>query len=642
MTSPLPDDTIKRTSPLSLYTRRPWALISSTALASCLFIGCAPQTASHEKVERAPVGPEAFFPEILPDPLEPLNRRVFAVNKAILLGVMQPTSRVYLKIVPGPVRRSIKNITRNVTYPGRVLNQALQARWDDAGDESLRFLTNTTFGIGGIFDVATAWKMPKSEAYFAQTFSRWGWQPSQYLMLPFFGPSDETHAVGLAADELAAPWNYRLPYRYAAYGSAYDRIADAASPAAQFIRSESDPYVGVKYLWTYASKEESPDWQPSGAIDLPTLQTLGVATIRCKDPTFIDRGKELNVRLSSTGRSMKFSYWLQSSAAPLVYIAPGLGTHRLSSPTLSLAEVLFQNGYSVVATTGLFHPEFMKNASTSALPAYPPNDCRDLLTALTDCDRLLEQKHPAAFSQRALVGYSMGGYEALHLAANEKKHTSGLLHFSRYVAINPPVDLHYGVKAVDTYRDAPLAWPVATRQAHINNAIHKVAQLTTAPAASSGLPVFDATESKFLMGSSFQLTLRDTIYDSQKRNQTGVLNTPITPWKREESYREISTYTFRDYFLRMVVPYYQTRGISLDDFARETNLRSYEKGLRAQTKIRVVTNQNDFLLRPSDVSWLQSTFGTSRLTLFPTGGHLGNMASADVQTALLKSLQGLK
>jgi ABC-type transporter lipoprotein component MlaA/pimeloyl-ACP methyl ester carboxylesterase len=631
-----------RSSAFTVFTRNSWVKLSSTVLTSSILLGCSFPTSTRQNAAKPPIGPEAFFPDALPDPLEPLNRGVFAINKAIFLSVLQPTSRVYQRFMPSSVRHSIKNVSRNVTYPGRVINHALQARWNGAGDESLRFLTNTTIGIGGLFDVASAWKIPKSEAHFAQTFSLWGWQPRNYLMLPMLGPSDETHALGMAADELATPWNYQFPYRYASYVSNYDRISDTAGPIAQFLRSESDPYVGVKYLWTYSSKESSPDWRPSSAIDIPTLETLGVAAIRAKDPTFIDKAKSLNVRMSSTGRDMKFSYWLRSGKAPLVYLAPGLGSHRLASPTLSLAEVLFQNGFSVVATTGLFHKEFMENASTSALPAYPPNDCRDLLAALTDCDRLLERKHPAAFSQKALVGFSMGGYEALHLAANEQQQSDGLLHFSRYVAINPPVDLRYGVKAIDSFRDAPLAWSAQTRQARINNSIHKVAQIATAPAKFAQLPVFDATESKFLIGSSFELTLRDTIYDTQKRHPLGVLSTPITPWKREDSYREISTYAFRDYFLRMVVPYYQTRGIDLKDFARETNLRSYEKALQAHPKVRVVTNRNDFLMTPSDVSWLESTLGSSRLTLFSSGGHLGNMASAPVQKALIKSLQGMK
>jgi ABC-type transporter lipoprotein component MlaA/pimeloyl-ACP methyl ester carboxylesterase len=589
-----------------------------------------------------PPGPEAFFPEILPDPLEPINRGVFAVNKGILLGVVQPTSRVYRTVVPQPARQSIKDFTRNITYPGRVVNHLLQGRWQGAGDESLRFLTNTTVGVAGLFDVASKWDMPKSDAHFGQTFHHWGWQSNVYLMLPFLGPSDDSHAAGSVADRFAEPWNYKYPYTIGSYVSSYDRLADGAEPAAQFLRTESDPYVGIKYIWSYASKEDSPDWKVTAGPDIPTLETLGVANIRIKDPKFIEKARELKVRLSSTGRDMKCNYWLQESTAPLVYISPGLGSHRLTTATLSVAESLYQNGFSVVTTTGLFHPEFMENASTSALPAYPPNDARDVMIQLTEFDQALEKKFPGAFGKRALVGFSMGGYQAIYLAAHEKKQAPGLMRFSRYVAINPPVNLRYGIATIDAFRDAPLAWPAEIRQQKIDNAIHKVAKIKTAPESASGMPFLDATESKLLIGSSFQLTLRDTIYSSQKRNDMGVLNQPISYWNREETYREISTYSFKDYFLRIVVPYYKTRGVSMEDFGREINLRTFESSLRAQNKVRVITNRNDFLLSSSDVSWLQSTFGSSRTKLFPNGGHLGNLAEPQVQQSLIKMLSDLK
>ena len=84
-----------------------------------------------------------------------MNRGLWAVNEGLLRGVMQPSSRVYRTVVPGPVRRSIKDFTRNITYPGRLLNHVLQGRWGGAGDESQRFLVNTTAGVGGLSEGCT-------------------------------------------------------------------------------------------------------------------------------------------------------------------------------------------------------------------------------------------------------------------------------------------------------------------------------------------------------------------------------------------------------------------------------------------------------------------------------------------------------
>lgn len=576
------------------------------------------------------------------DPLEPLNRGLWEVNRGLLAGVIQPTGRAYRTVVPSPVRRSIRDFTRNVTYPGRCVNHILQGRWAGAGEESLRFLCNTTVGIGGLFDVATRWKLPKSEADFAQTFGHWGWVPQTYVVLPFLGPSDECHALAFAADEAAAPWNYAEPYRLAASGSRYNQLTEQTDEQMRLIRSTADSYSTVKYIWTYTSLHKSPDWRSMGAKDTPTLQTLNVARISYQNQNFPQLGREMSVRLPSTGRFMQFNCWLQPGRAPLVYIAPGLGSHRLSLTALSVAEYLYQKGFSVVTTTSVFHPEFMEQASTAALPAYPPVDCQDLLVGLTAIDRLLEHKRPGLLGDRALVGLSLGGFEALYLAARENRQDAGLLRFDRYVAINTPVRLDYGVTCIDRFNQATRAWPPAERQFLANNALHKVSTMRDLSATSTSDLPFDGIESKFLIGLTFQLVLRDALFSSQSRHNLGVLRTPISHWRREPCYQEILGYSYRDYFLKFAAPYYRQRGVQLSDFQREGNLMTYANQLQSQRKIRVITNRNDFLLTPEDNAWLQSTLGSARLKTFPNGGHLGNLANRPVQNALTGALSGLK
>jgi ABC-type transporter lipoprotein component MlaA/pimeloyl-ACP methyl ester carboxylesterase len=606
-------------------------------------VGCSP-VASDRETHRPTSASANSIPqaEFIPDPWEPMNRGLWEVNRGLLVGVLQPTSRAYRAVVPAPARRSIMDFTRNITYPGRAANHLLQGRWSGAGDESLRFLCNTTAGIGGLFDVASQWNIPKSNADFGQTFYRWGWSPHAYVMLPGLGPSDDCHAFGLLADKAAEPWNYAYPYTYASYATSYNNLTDRAEDAARFIQSETDGYAGVKYAWSYVSKDEAPNWQSPGAKDIPTLQTLAVAMIRCQDPDFVQRGREMKVKIPSTGREMKFNAWIQPQASPVVYIAPGLGAHRLSSHTLSLAEYIYQNGFSVVTTTGIFHPEFMEHASTAALPGYPPVDCNDLLVELTEIDRALERKYSGKLGKRALVGFSMGGFQALRLATGPKHPESGLLRFDRYVAIDTPVELHRGDAVLDGCYNAPLAWPEDQRQERINQAIHKVAKLPELPQTPGAIPPFDGIESKYLVGLSFRLTLRDTIFSSQSRNHMGVLKTPLSKWRREACYEEIMNYSFRDYFLKFAVPYYQSKGVGRAAFTRELDLKSCERSLRSAADVRVVVNRNDFLLSAGDLAWLESTLGNSRLKVLPDGGHLGNLTSPPVQNAVIHALDGLK
>jgi ABC-type transporter lipoprotein component MlaA len=571
-----------------------------------------------------------------------VNRGIWGANRVVLEGLIHPTSRVYHAVVPGPARTSIRNFNHNILYPGRLVNHALQGRWTDAREDSVRFLTNTTVGVGGLFDVATRWDIPRPRAGFAQTFTRWGWQPGTYIMLPFLGPSDDTHLAGLILDETLEPWNYVDDARLVSYAVTYNELVKSTEDAVRFVRSEADPYASLKYVWTYTSKDAEPDWTVNGPKHRSTLDTLGVATFRPRDPDFVKRGRTGSVTIPSTGSRLRFSLWLREENAPLVYISPGLGSHRLANASIVTAEYLYQQGFSVVSTTSAFHPEFMERASSVAIPAYPPIDSADLLASLTAIDRSLEKRHGNRLGRRALVGFSMGGFQALYLAARETKAEPAQMRFDRYIAINPPVSLRHGIGFLDEAFQAPDAWPAESRQDRIDNSVHKAAKVGTLPPAKLMDPPFDGIESKYLIGLNFRLTLRDIIYSTQKRKDMGLLATPLSPWRRDEAYREIFGISFRDYFTRFIVPFYSTQGIGLQDFAREGDLRTYGRALRSQSKAHVLTNRNDFLLSPEDVSWLGGTFGTSRLRLFPSGGHLGNLNTPPMQEALLRSLEGIK
>ncbi len=609
---------------------------------TCFLSGCSSTNFQNQiAVNPTPTaGANTPFPDLLNDVGEPVNRGMWALNEGLMVGVIHPTSRIYRKVVPMRARESIQDFSRNITYPGRVVNHMLQGRWDGAGDESLRFVTNSTLGLAGFLDPATKFNIKKSEANFGQTFGTWGWQPKNYLVLPLFGPSDERSATGLIADKVAEPVNYYSPYEVVSPVTTYNRLTDVSDEAKRMLQMDADSYSTSKIAWTYGTKDGVPDLQMRGPIDVPTLQTFGAVKFGPKDPKFLTKSRQMSAKIPSTGRKMKSTYWLQPGPAPLVYISPGLTSHRLSSMSIGLAEQLYQNGYSVVSTTSVFHPEFMSTASSAALPVYPEVDSRDLLVAITETDRALVKKYPNHFTKRAMIGISMGGFMTLRIAANDAQ--TDLLKFDRYVAINMPVDVRYGVEQLDSFADIPLKWPEDGRQSRVNNTLHKVSYGFMSKKPPEQQVMFDGDESKYLIGLAFRFGLRDIIYDSQSRNDLGVLQAPISSFHREPVYEEIMKYSYRDYFLRFAVPYYQQKGVSMNDLLKEANLRAHANKLRAQSKIRIITNENDFLLQSKDVAWLRSTFPKSRLTVFPEGGHLGNIGEPKVQQVILKGLEGLK
>jgi ABC-type transporter lipoprotein component MlaA len=580
-------------------------------------------------------------------------------NKGFLTDVIKPTSKVYRFVVVKPVRTSVGNFGRNLTYPGRLINNLLQGKWSGARDETYRFLCNTTVGVAGLFDVAGKWKIPKSEADFGQTFGQWGWKPNCFIMLPFLGPSNERDTVGWAIDTAANPLLYISPYKfdgdnpltylgpytYFTYAVMYNDLSDSVEESVRFSQAEPDPYSEIHYAWTFARANRVADFQVTGMPDQAAQETLQSVFFTYNDPAFPQRGRTLSVRIPATGRNLPFTFWLQPGEAPVVYIVPGLGSHRLALPSLALAELLYKHGFSAVCISSPFHPEFMERASTAAMPAYLPVDGHDLHVALTEMDHRLQALYPKRLGDRALLGDSMGAFDSLYLAATEATHPSALLKFARYVALDTPVRLIQGAAKLDECYQAPLAWPAAERTGNLENTFLKVAAMSkTTLTPQTSLP-FNAIESRFLIGLTARLELRDIIFSSQRRHNQGVLKHPIWNLRRDPVYQEILQYSYQDYFEKFVVPYYQAGGLAAPvEAALETagDLRTYEAGLRANPSIRVLVNQNDFLLDGDDLAWLRASFPPEQLTVFPQGGHLGNLYNPAVQKAILGALTGLQ
>ena len=614
-----------------------------------------------------PIAETVVLPKSVPDPIEPFNRVMWSLNKGLMTGVMKPTSRVYRFVVVKPVRTGIGNFGKNLTYPGRLINNVLQGKWNGARDESYRFLCNSTVGIAGYFDVGTKWGIPKSDADFGQTFGQWGWKPGCFVMLPFLGPSNDRDLVGLAADTAANPLLYIAPYEfvannpltwlgpytYLAYLVMYNDLSDTVGEYVRFSQAEMDAYSEVQYAWTFARANRVANFQVKGKQDKASLETLESVFFTFKDPDFPGHGKTRSVLIPATGRRLKFTFWLQPGMAPVVYILPGLGSHRLAQASLALAELVFKNGFSAVCVSSAFNAEFMEQASTAAMPAYLPVDGHDVHVALTEIDRRLQGLYPDRLGERALMGYSMGALHSLFVAASKPTNAPAsdfgvrsqfpLIRFDRYVAINTPVRLLHGVAKLDEFYRAPLDWPGAERTGSMENTLLKVAALSQSKLAPQTSLPFSAIESKFLIGLNFRLILRDIIFSGQRRNNQGILQHAIRNSRRDPVYQEILQYSYQDYFTKFAIPYYWTLGVDATAAALEKagDLRTYEAGLRANPGVRIIVNQNDFLLAEPDLSWLHATFALEQLTVFPEGGHLGNLINPTVQKAILGALDNL-
>jgi phospholipid-binding lipoprotein MlaA len=143
--------------------------------------------------------------QAIADPLEPVNRAFFHFNDKLYFWVLKPVASGYRAVVPEPIRLNVRNFFTNLVAPVRLVNCLLQANIPGAAVELSRFTVNSILGIGGLFDVGRALKLPNQDEDLGQTFGVWGLGPGLYLNLPFFGPSSLRDGVGRVGDAFVNP-----------------------------------------------------------------------------------------------------------------------------------------------------------------------------------------------------------------------------------------------------------------------------------------------------------------------------------------------------------------------------------------------------------------------------------------------------
>lgn len=142
------------------------------------------------------------------DPLEPMNRAIFSFNDGLDKYVARPAAVSYVRITPSPLRTAISNFFSNIGDLGNFANDLLQLKITDATEDLLRFAFNSTFGLGGVLDWASATGLPKHHQDFGLTLGHYGVPAGPYLVLPLFGPSTFRDSTGWVFAYFTTPTTY--------------------------------------------------------------------------------------------------------------------------------------------------------------------------------------------------------------------------------------------------------------------------------------------------------------------------------------------------------------------------------------------------------------------------------------------------
>ena len=123
------------------------------------------------------------------DPFESTNRIVFEISDDLDTMIIRPVAEIYRDVTPRFIKNSVTNFFYNLSEVDTIVNQLLQGKIVLAGQDSLRFLINSTVGIVGFVDVATRVGFERHDEDFGQTLGYWGVPAGPYVFLPLIGPS---------------------------------------------------------------------------------------------------------------------------------------------------------------------------------------------------------------------------------------------------------------------------------------------------------------------------------------------------------------------------------------------------------------------------------------------------------------------
>ncbi len=659
------------------------------------------------------------------DPWEGFNRSMFAVNRFGMLYVVRPIGWIWGGIFPRVVIECIDNAAENLSFPARTISCLLQQHWSDGGVEFLRFLTNSTIGIAGLFDPAENYfGLYARKETFGQAFESWGCGPGYTLVLPFSSATNVRDNIGAVFD-IALDIKTYLPYG-ASTAAGVNRAVRGYRTYSRMDKANADPYQLFKEYSLLNRRLQQQDWevkmkqaaaeakkQASAATgekpatvpaDPPVRRPAGIKgrlvllnryrpenpysdSVRATmfkpqtdessiwthlSPWNGDFTSEAELRDLAAFRAgaddMEYAFWrspdeAKKASAPLVFLLPGIGSHYLNSSAVAMAEVLYRQGYAVIVLPSVFHWTYYESIHTGTLPGYTPEDAASLRHAMARIleDLAADEDDPFRPESVELVGFSLGGLHALHIAAQEEKENT--LNLKRCVAVNPPVDLLYAMDRIDECADDMKGWPEEKVENTLVDAFGKAMAAMgrqqpwrdPVPAPERfELPELEVDdqydyrtfltreESRILVSMSFRFTLRDVLMTACRDDRIPKEMKPLYGWgDRTRFYLEIDRLSYRDYLMRYMLPLYGSKlGVDnpLEELGHRAGLRFIESTLRNNDKVRVLHTIDDFLVSDEDRRFLDSALG-DRIVWFSNGSHLGHLYYGQVHQILLEQLR---
>ena len=345
--------------------------------------------------------------------------------------------------------------------------------------------------------------------------------------------------------------------------------------------------------------------------------------------------------------ALRFSLVKQDRPAPLAFVIAGTGGSDTSPSVTLLARILSAVGLHVISLPSPTHPNFIRNASTTAVPGRIRDDAPDLYRAMKLAYAAVEDEiEVTAFH---LAGYSLGAWQAAFVAKLDDAERA--LGFGKVLLINPPVSLFNSIGILDRMAEENITGGMVNFSAFFERVFQSFAEVYKEVDRVDFSQDFlyrvylrkepGETDLAALVGVAFRLSANDMIVTADVMTRFGF----IVPRNRQLH----ATSSLTDYFLAgsrigfskyldlFYAPFFRARepGLTKEALVEEASFEAIEPYLRASDKIGLIHNEDDIILAPGEIDYLRQVFG-GRATIFPTGGHLGNLEHHAVVARILR------
>ena len=335
----------------------------------------------------------------------------------------------------------------------------------------------------------------------------------------------------------------------------------------------------------------------------------------------------------------------QDKKAPLIFIIAGTGGNYAGPKNTAIARALYNEGFHVVSLPSPTYMSFIIAASKTTVPGLLDDDSHDLYNVMK-LAWLIDLQNEIEVSDFYVTGYSLGGAQAAYLSYIDDEQE--FFNFKKVLVMNSPVSLLNSVKILDGYVDESFSKDQLGK--HFNEFWNETWGLLSkrySESASDKIqlgPDFlfelykshDLDDEKFqaLVGTAFRISAASLIFTSDVMSQSGYIVPKGESLRITDDVSDYSTIShrtsFTEYAKELMLPYFQAQdpSITFDDLAERASLYPIEDYLRNSKKIGLIHNQDDIIMAPGEIDWFIDVFG-DRARIYPTGGHLGNVAYKD-------------